>query len=137
LPERFGFSRWPRHGRIAWQRLRGIRRRAGSTKTADQLDLQALHRVRQRLVSQRTGALLQRILKSSNEFSSVYEGRQPQAPAAWHMQPGDLWHGRRAAAPPTPQPQRKAADRGADAHQAATSSIRVQSSLPLPERLTR
>jgi transposase len=27
----------------------------GATKTADQLDLQALHRVRERLVSQRTG----------------------------------------------------------------------------------
>jgi transposase len=31
-----------------------------STKTADQLDLQALHRVRERLVSQRTGIINQR-----------------------------------------------------------------------------
>ena len=31
-----------------------------ATKTADQLDLQALHRVRERLVSQRTGFLLER-----------------------------------------------------------------------------
>ena len=29
-----------------------------ATKTADQLDLQALHRVRERLVSQRTGIVL-------------------------------------------------------------------------------
>jgi transposase len=31
-----------------------------ATKTADQLDLQALHRVRERLVSQRTGIINQR-----------------------------------------------------------------------------
>jgi transposase len=30
-----------------------------ATKTADQLDLQALHRVRERLVSQRTGIINQ------------------------------------------------------------------------------
>jgi transposase len=33
--------------------------KVGATKTAEQLDLQALHRVRERLVSQRTGIINQ------------------------------------------------------------------------------
>jgi transposase len=41
-----------------------------ATKTADQLDLQALHRVRERLVSQRTGII--------NQISEVLHRKQPR-----------------------------------------------------------
>ena len=41
-----------------------------ATKTADQLDLQALHRVRERLVSQRTG-IINRRFKSEVQQGSI------------------------------------------------------------------
>ena len=45
-----------------------------ATKTADQLDLQALHRVRERLVSQRTGLINQiRMPPSPGCFWSLQE----------------------------------------------------------------
>jgi hypothetical protein len=39
-----------------------------ATKTADQLDLQALHRVRERLVGQRTG-----VINQIRAFQNLYE----------------------------------------------------------------
>jgi transposase len=44
-----------------------------TTKTADQLDLQALHRVRERLVSQRTGV--------TNQIRALPCARRVSAPA--------------------------------------------------------
>ena len=40
-----------------------------ATKTADQLDLQALHRVRERLVSQRTGVIIRSVPSCSSAAS--------------------------------------------------------------------
>jgi transposase len=44
-----------------------------ATKTADQLDLQALHRVRERLVSQRTGIINQKSLDNDHTFIEEQE----------------------------------------------------------------
>jgi hypothetical protein len=46
-----------------------------ATKTADQLDLQALHRVRERLVSQRTGIINQ--IRSSGPSVTRFNGSAP------------------------------------------------------------
>ena len=61
-----------------------------ATKTAEQLDLQALHRVRERLVSQRTGIINQSVgvrpigLKSRiHEIRSLYNVPSPGLTLAW------------------------------------------------------
>jgi transposase len=46
-----------------------------ANKTADQLDLQALHRVRERLVSQRSGIII--IRSAPSYFPSAWQGHHP------------------------------------------------------------
>ena len=58
-----------------------------ATKTADQLDLQALHRVRERLVSQRTG-IINQIRAFLLERAALRYGRDngfcaPSCPVSW------------------------------------------------------
>jgi transposase len=63
-----------------------------ATKSADQLDLQALHRVRERLVSQRTGiinqirAFLRNFERRAMAFGSAVAGlgNFRQWPPCWH-----------------------------------------------------
>ena len=54
-----------------------------ATKTADQLDLQALHRVRERLVSQRTGVINQIRAFLLERGVAVRQGRHFFVRAAW------------------------------------------------------
>ena len=54
-----------------------------ATKTADQLDLQALHRVRERLVRQRTGIINQML--RVNVLRGTFPGAKsgPVGPVEW------------------------------------------------------
>jgi transposase len=61
-----------------------------ATKTADQLDLQALHRVRERLVSQRTGIINQIRAFLLERGVAVRQGLRflrAECPASWRRKP--------------------------------------------------
>jgi transposase len=61
-----------------------------ATKTADQLDLQALHRVRERLVGQRTGIINQIrafLLERALQCGKVYGFYGPSCRASWQRAP--------------------------------------------------
>ena len=61
-----------------------------ATKTADQLDLQALHRVRERLVSQRTGIINQIrafLLERGSPCGRGNASCEPSCRASWPRHP--------------------------------------------------
>ena len=74
-----------------------------ATKTAEQLDLQALHRVRERLVSQRTGIINQIRAFLLERGIAVRQGLRSCAPscrAYWRHRPCPVApHGRRHRGP--------------------------------------